>query len=220
MKENLFEMHAHTSEVSTCATAKAEDVIKIYYESGYKGLVLTDHMNASTFSGMENASWREIIEHYLTGYRKIKSVAPPDFTVLLGMELTFSQNYNDYLVYGIDEDFLYNNENLMDMGISDFRKLADKNNLMIFQAHPFRVCMTVTDPNLLDGIEVYNGNSSHNSNNDIANLWADKYGLKKVSGSDFHYFWGMAPGGVYFQNEIKSNADLINALHSNEYALR
>ena len=220
MKENLFEMHVHTSEVSTCAILSAEEVIKKYSESGYKGLVLTDHMNERTFRNMSNPQWHDMVEHYLSGYRKMKSILIPDFTVLLGMEITFKENFNDYLIYGLDEDFLFNNGNLMDLGIREFRKLADKNNLLVFQAHPFRVDMTVTDPYLLDGIEIYNGNSSHNSSNDIANIWADKFGLRKISGSDFHYFWGMAPGGLIFEDTIKDNKDLTEALRNNRFRIK
>lgn len=213
-------MHVHTSEVSTCAVLKAEEVMKKYSLAGYNGLVLTDHMNQRTFKDLSLTDWHDLVDYYLRGYRIMKSIKIPDFTVLLGMEITFNDYLNDYLVYGLEEDFLYNNSNLMEIDIREFRKLADKNNLMIFQAHPFRVDTVITEPYLLDGIEVYNGNSSHNSNNDIADLWAEKYGLRKISGSDFHHFWGMAPGGVKFEDEIKNNNDLIQALKHNRFKLK
>ena len=47
--EYLFEMHTHTKEVSTCAVAYAEDLIESYRNSDYKGIVMTNHLNASTF---------------------------------------------------------------------------------------------------------------------------------------------------------------------------
>ncbi|MEG1887612.1 MAG: PHP domain-containing protein [Oscillospiraceae bacterium] len=218
--KNLFEMHVHSAEVSNCAVMKAAQVLSHYYESGYNGLVLTDHMNIYTFKNMKGSPWKKMIDHYLDGYHVMTALAPKDFTVLLGMEITFRANDNDYLVYGLDEDFLYNNENLMDMNIADFRHLADENNLLVFQAHPFRKDMTITNPYLLDGIEVYNGNSSHNSSNDIADLWADKYNLRKMSGSDFHFFWGMSPGGAYFKCPILNNSDLVRAIRDNDYTLR
>lgn len=36
-----------------------------------------------------------------------------DFTVLLGMELRHYGTANDYLIYGIDEEFLYSSGDLM-----------------------------------------------------------------------------------------------------------
>lgn len=220
MKGFLFEMHAHTAEVSACGVKGAAEVFKMYHDAGYDGIIVTDHLKSGTFKSIKNLGWEKKVEHYLEGYRIMKSLVNDDFCVLLGMEVTFAENDNDYLVYGFDEDFLFNNINLLEMNLAKFKRLAEKNNLLVFQAHPFRDNMTIVDPFLLDGIEVYNGNSSHNSRNDIANLWADKFGLRKVSSSDFHNFWGMMPGGVYFKNKIKNNKDLVEALKNNEYTLK
>lgn len=57
---------------------------------------------------------------------------------------------------------------------------------MIYQAHPFRFGMKITNVKYLDGIEVCNRNIEHDSHNDIAALWAEKFGLKKTAGSDHH----------------------------------
>lgn len=50
---------------------------------------------------------------------------------------------------------------------------------MIYQAHPFRFGMKITNVKYLDGIEVCNRNIEHDSHNDIAALWAEKFGLKR-----------------------------------------
>ena len=42
------------------------------------------------------------------------------------------------------------------------------------------------EPDLLDGLEVFNGNNTHDSHNALADYWADMNGLIKTSGSDFH----------------------------------
>ena len=81
------------------------------------------------------------------------------------MELRNIYNMNDYLVFGVTEEFLlkYNNTdtNFLEMPIGEFSKIAHENGLLLFQAHPFRNHMTITDHNLLDGIEVYNGCVRH-----------------------------------------------------------
>ena len=220
MTEFLLEMHTHTSEVSPCAFIPAIQIAELYKNENYNGIVITDHMCSHTFRNMPNSTWKEKVDYFLNGYRFAKSCSTNDFTVLLGMEICFSNETNDYLVYGLDENFLFNNQNLIELGIKKFRTIANEYGLLIFQAHPFRKGMRITDYRLLDGIEVYNGNSSHNSSNEIAMAWADKYNLKKVSGSDFHCFWGMHPGGIYFTGEIKTNAELLQALRKNEYKLR
>ena len=45
-------------------------------------------------------------------------------------------------------------------------------------------------------MEVYNGNPRHNSHNDRALEYAEKYVLRQLSGSDFHHPEDLARGGV------------------------
>lgn len=220
MADFLLEMHAHTSEVSPCAFLSAQEVVEKYKGERYNGIVITNHMCGHTFRNISNSTWEEKINYFLTGYRLARSYSGDDFSVLLGMEICFTSEPNDYLVYGLDESFLYKNEDMLQMGLKNFKDLAKKNGLLVFQAHPFRKGMCISDYRLLDGIEVYNGNSSHNSSNDIAMAWADKFSLRKISGSDFHYFFGMYPGGIFFPSKIKTNAELLQALRVNNYKLR
>lgn len=223
MSKFLLETHAHTSEVSRCAQAPAANVVSAYEAAGYDGIVITDHMSGGSVGRLKNSSWDEKVDYFLNGYKEAKKAAESSgkgLTVLLGMELCFNKSQNDYLVYGIDEDFLRRSGDLTALNLKSFRQIADENGLIVFQAHPFRVGMSVADYRLLDGIEVYNGNSSHNSSNDVAEFWADKYGLLKSSGSDYHGMWGMKPGGIYFNSPVKTNAELIAALRANNYLLK
>lgn len=220
MREYLFEMHAHTGEVSPCAQVQARELVERYIGEGYDGLVVTDHMSPAVFSGHNEAAWEEKVALFLSGYRKARDAAGGRITVLCGMEIAFQNETNDYLVYGITENFLLTNPELLTLGLKRFSLLAASENLLVFQAHPFRMNMKVANWRLLDGIEVYNGNSSHNSNNDIARLWAEKHRLRMLSGSDFHRFFGMSPGGVYFPEEINNNRELVAALNKNEYRLK
>lgn len=141
---------------------------------------------------------------------------------MLGMELRFNKpgNINDYLVYGVTESFLYNTPELLDMSVRDFSILAHKHKMLIYQAHPFRVGMTVVNPKYLNGIEVYNGNPRHRSSNSIADIWANKFGLLKSSGSDYHQTEDLARGGMYFSNEIKTNDELVRELIHGEQKLK
>lgn len=223
MKQYLYEMHAHTSEVSPCSTVPADVMVKTYIESGYSGIVITNHFSRHIFNrGSDypsyDASWKEKVDYFLTGYQKAKEAAPADFTVLLGMEIAFLENDNDYLVYGLDENFLYENENLLEMGIKKFSELAHEHGLVVYQAHPFRDRMRVTIPTLLDGVEVHNGHPRHDSRNDIALHWAKKFGLKMVSGTDCHVLGEHARGGIIVPERILDNQQLLAALDG-EFAM-
>lgn len=219
MAEFKYEMHCHTSEVSPCARVCAREVVEAYIGAGYDGIVITDHFSPHTFMKQRSLRVSEMIDYYLRGYNEARRAAGGKISVFLGMELTFYETANDYLVYGLTEDFLRRYPNIMDMGFERFSKLAHENGLIIFQAHPFRNDMTIINPNLLDGIEVYNGNGRHDSRNDIALMWARKFGLKMISGSDYHQKEDVALGGIITKSKIKDEKMLAEVIASGETEL-
>lgn len=224
MKKYLYEMHFHTKNTSNCANVKAEDAVEEYIKAGYDGIVVTDHLSPSTYMkyGRELLPWKKKVDFFLRGYKAAKKTANGRIDVLLGMELRFrtSEGDNDYLVYGINEEFLYNTPNLLEMNIRKFYELAHKNGFLVFQAHPFRVGMKVTNPKFLDGIEIFNGNPRHNSSNDIAEMWAKKYDLMVTSGSDYHEYEDLGTGGILFNKEIKDNKTLVDELLKKDYEIK
>lgn len=90
---------------------------------------------------------------------------------------------------------------------------------MIYQAHPFRFGMKITNVKYLDGIEVCNRNIEHDSHNDIAALWAEKFGLKKTAGSDHHQKGNEGLAGIISRREITSNKILLDTLANQDYTL-
>lgn len=223
MSEYLFEMHAHTNDVSRCAVSTPEELAELYKKTDYAGIVLTNHMNPWTFkiNDLENKPWKDKAEHFISGYRHLKNAAGNDLIILLGMEIRFYDHPNDYLVYGVTEDFIKNNGDLMALNPKSFSKLAHENGLLFLQAHPFRRDMQVEDWKILDGYEVFNGNPRHYSSNEIAEEWAKMHNKNiVVSGSDFHEEEDVAHGGVYFKEPVNNNDDLLCQLRSGSYRLK
>ena len=72
--------------------------------------------------------------------------------------------------------------------------------------------MTQAPPELLDGIEVFNGNPRHNSRNELALEYAEKNGLLKLSGSDFHQRQDLARGGILVPEEISNPLQLVDSM--------
>lgn len=222
-KEYLFEMHAHSSEVSACAKVPVEEIADVYPKAGYDGIILTNHVNGSTFRhvGLEDAPWSEKAEFFLSAYYRLKKLCEGKMTVLLGAEISFKGSWNDYLVYGITEDFIRNMGDVRKMSYEDFSKIAHENGFLFLQAHPFRVDMMISDPDYLDGYEIFNGNPRHNSSNHIAKRWAEDHGKTIVtSGSDFHEHGDSITGGIYFANPINNNDDLLRELRAGNYRLK
>lgn len=214
--EYKYELHCHTGCVSRCGRVEPEEIVKLYKEKGYNGIVATDHYSPMTFE--PNWAPQRQIDFYLEGYRRMKAAAGDDFTVLLGMELRHYWTANDYLIYGIDEEFLYNAGNLMLPWEEKIYKMAKQKGYLVYQAHPFRIGMRRCNPDFIDGVEVYNGKTDKKCN-DRALEWAKENGKLMVSGSDFHVVKNLARGGIITTEPIKSNTDLLKVLKSQKFEM-
>jgi hypothetical protein len=211
--------------VSSCATIKPEEIVDHFVSEGYSTLVLTNHLSRFTYKSkakgdLSSWTWDEKINYYLNGYYDLCRAAEGRLCVLLGVELRSNVDENDYLIYGVEEDFLRTSYDLIDRKIADISAMTHERGYLLFGAHPFRNNMRVTTPTLLDGIEVFNGNVKHDSRNDIARLWAEKFSLIAISGSDFHHLSdGLPTGGIITDSPITSNAELLDILRSGNYEL-
>jgi hypothetical protein len=217
-----IELHAHSSESSRCGSIGAAELVKIYKEAGYSALVLTDHYYARFFDKISDLSWEKQLEKYLKGYKKAKNIADKlDFKIFLGIEIKFDNDPNEYLVYGLKEEFLLNHPNLHHLDLESFKTIVERleEDILIFQAHPYRSSMAPADIKLLDGLEVYNGNPRHNSQNDKAFTYAEKHDLKMISGSDFHEYEDLALGGIVSEKLPVTISELCNLLKNDDYNL-
>lgn len=214
-----YELHCHTKEVSVCAVTPVAELVKAYKDAGYSGIVLTDHYSPMTFTITELFNKKKAMDHYLKAYREAKKYETEDFTVLLGMELRFYATVNDYLVYGVTEEMLYELPFLLKTYIKRASKLLRERGCLFLQAHPFRKLITRADPQHLDGVEVFNGKASEEANN-LSLEWAKSINAPVMtSGSDCHRETGVALGGIITKEPIKSNDDLIRILKSGEFEL-
>jgi len=215
-----FDTHIHTSETSHCGEISAKETVRLYKEAGYDGICITDHYYKSYFENMGNISWEEKIDIYLKGYKNACTEGERvNLNIILGTEITFVGSPNDYLIFGVTEEFLFENPELYSYNMSDFRKLIDKYGMLIYQAHPFRPYITPQLPIFLDGIEVYNANPRHNPRNELAYKYALDNNLKMSSGSDCHQAGDVGRGGIITEERITTSEELINILISKQIEL-
>ncbi|MCL1796575.1 MAG: GNAT family N-acetyltransferase, partial [Clostridia bacterium] len=93
----------------------------------------------------------------------------------------------DYLVYGpAEEDILDLPDDICEKGPYDFHRLTQDKGWMVYQAHPFRQKMLPTHPRDIDGMETFNGNPRHDSQNRLATAFATRHSLHTIAGSDIH----------------------------------
>lgn len=213
------ELHCHSKDASGCAHESAEGIVEKYKKYGYTTICLTNHF--TPFPDMEDPEkWAANVEHKYAAYEKLKALAGDDLNILFGLEFRFVQNSNDYLVFGFDKDYLINHGcDILKMGVHRFTEMARQDGIITIQAHPFRYGMTTTPPDHVDGIEIFNGHPGHNSNNDIAEAWAKKYGKIVTSGTDHHDPHHIPDGGIITDVPITSVEQFVNILKSGEYEL-
>lgn len=230
-----LELHCHNREVSACSDCPAEKLIEIYRSAGYSGIVSTNHINRGTYQHMEEKSWEEKVDYFMAGFDALRTAAGKGFDVLLGCEINLSPVVplsrelqekgwsayvpNDYLIYGVTEKWLRETGDMRYMPLEELRRRAREAGFLIVHAHPFRVGTVMKHPDLFDGYEVYNGNPRHNSNNDLADAWADLRGKIKTGGTDFHKAEDWPQGGIETKSRIRDNESLLRTLRSGEYQL-
>ena len=198
MEGFLFDPHTHTAETSKCGHLPAAEVVDRYVRSGFSGLVVTDHLHPEYLSRIDkDHDWNKAMDHYLSGYHASKKRGDEvGFQVILGTELRFPENDNDYLVYGIDEDWLRSNPYVCCMSAREFwQKFHDQ--VLIIHAHPYRDGNTVVFEDAVHGTEIINGNPRHDNHNDLALDLARRHpGFFRLAGSDTHQAGDEARAGV------------------------
>jgi hypothetical protein len=188
----------------------------MYRDAGYQGMVFTDHFNAGNLDPYGEISWEEKIDRYLAGYRNAVPVAKQlDMDVFWGIEIRFTENDNDYLVYGIDDGFLKEHEDILSWSITRFmQSLAHRDDVLVYQAHPYRAGCAPLMPIVVDGFEIYNGNPRHDSRNGTAASVAEENRLLILSGSDFHRPGDLATGGVAFPRRVSTIDEFVEMIRT------
>lgn len=210
----LYETHLHTCEASKCGRLHGEDYIPYMIGRGYSGLIVTDHFFNGNTCVNSDLSWEERVNSYCSGYeRALKAAEGTDFTVMFGVEFNFIKD--EYLLYGIDKQWLLDNECIMKMTRHELFDAVHKAGGIMVQAHPFRERDYLTSiklsPDTADAIEVYNAANSANMNA-LAFEYCEKLGLPMTSGSDIHNYRPDDMGGMLFEKRIGSIDEYIDAV--------
>ncbi len=216
----LLDTHVHTKEVSPCGQVAAKTIVSMYKKAGYNCLIITDHLSSYYPVMRSSLSWKQKIDLFFSGYDAAKSFGKQvGLTVFPGFEITFDNNQNDYLVYGITKSWLYEHENIHSTDIKYFSTITNKIDLLIIQAHPFRHKLSPQKSSCIHGVEVYNGSPRHNSENSKAKKYADKHNLISTSGSDFHRPEDCARGGMILKQPISHIKEFIQILKTDSPGL-
>ncbi len=215
------ELHAHTLPVSTCADFSAEEVVKTYADLGFDSVAITNHYTfeyrMSRFN--EEPGAELFTKWYLKDFRDAKKAGEKyGINVILGAEIRFEENHNDYLVYGINQKILEKIYDALPKGIAEFKKNEALKDVLIIQAHPNRNGMTDIDSSYIDGMEVFNMHSGHNGRNAKTIKRAKEDNLKVLTiGSDYHHEGGAGICAIRTKKPIKDTYELSDVLRKGDY---
>ena len=218
------ELHCHCAPVSTCANITPEAVVEKMLRCGYSSVVLTNHLSHATFHAKDtnyhgSDDWQEKLDFYFAGIEALRRAANGRLHVLWGVETCLDGTKTDYLIHGLDEAFYRAHPDLLQTDIETLSARGREAGGLFYQAHPFRDKIIVTNPALLDGIEAYNAHPHHDSRNDIAAMWAKKFSLREIGGSDLHHPQHDPTSGILTDAPITTNEQLLAVLKSGAYEI-
>ncbi|MBQ7247696.1 MAG: PHP domain-containing protein [Lachnospiraceae bacterium] len=221
-KKYRYETHLHTSPVSRCAGATAEENVLFYKSKGYDGIFVTNHFIDGNINIDHNIPYEERIRFYFSDYHKAALIGEREgLKVFPGVEMSYLGT--DFLVYGPDEDWYLSHPEIESMKKSEELAMLRSEGALVIQAHPFREEGYIDHirlfPRQVDGVEVINANRPDFQNN-MAGIYAREYGLLRLAGSDNHHASQIARlAGVDCSRPLDSVEDFIAAVRAGDLTI-
>ena len=210
-----IDAHCHTNPGSSCSEISPKMLIDIYKKNGVNAVCVTNHLSPEYFLKGKEAALKNFMGDFNEAYEYGKKEG---ITVILGLEIRFTENSNDYLVYGIDEEFVEKACDYIDKGIEVFYKEMKNDKNIILQAHPFRNGMVLAKPQCLDGVETFNMHPNHNSRVAVASKYALEHkNFIVTAGTDFHHIGHEALGLTATKTLPKDSFEFAELLKSKDY---
>ncbi len=219
------ELHCHTKEMSGCASETAAGMIDKYVENGYTTVVLTNHCENTRIHAPEEYRYRydsyeELINKIYDAIEYTRSLAGDRLHIVDGFELCNCVTENDYLIYGLSREQALG----FDLCFSDIWDVADYVRScggVIIQAHPMRLGMTLIEPELVDGYEVYN---THNKPfmNPMVRQWISNLGVEDkilTAGNDHHDPEDIPTAGILTDKPITNSEELVAVLKAKDFII-
>ena len=216
----LYETHLHTYPVSGCSKASVRECVEFYKNMGYKGLFITNHFIDGNMNYSRSAPYAERIEFYFSDYEEGKRIGEElGIDVFCGIETSYGGT--DFLVYGLDKAWFLAHPEIAEMKKSRQLPYYMENGALVIQAHPFREAGYIDHirlfPRCVHGVEATN-TSRIGFENEMARIYAEKYNLIQIAGSDNHVGAGCRRlGGIKTFEPIADELDMVAKVKNGEF---
>lgn len=212
-----YELHLHSSLTSKCAVSSSVEYVKRAVETGYAGMVFTNHFFRGNSAIDKSIAWCDFVEFYKKDWEMAKEEGDKlGIDVIFGVEEGYGKG-KECLIYGLSPKDFAECPEFPKMPIAEISEFVRSKNGFIACAHPFRVRGYITDPDeepiaeYFDGVEVYNrGNAPEE--NIKAMEFAKKHDLICISGGDTHSVDSFGAAGVVLPERAADGKQLCRLL--------
>jgi len=216
-----YDLHVHTAEGSACGHSPGAEMADFYKEKGYAGIVVTDHFFTGNTKPDRSLPWKDWLAAFKTGYEKAKARGDEiGLTVFYGWEHSF--HGNDFLTFGLDNDWLEERPEIVGLDIVDYLNLVRGAGAFVSHAHPFFEARYIPYIRLLprhvDAVEVMNAPKGEFINR-MALHYARAYDLIETGGPDCHSTSATALSGIELDHPVSSIQELIAVLRNREHRI-
>lgn len=183
-----YETHLHTAPVSICAKASVQETLEFYKQMDYDGIFITNHFLDGNINLPADTPYEEGIHFYFSDYEKALALGNElGIKVFCGVEISYGGT--DFLVYGPDKAWYLSHPEIMDLPQRQKLRFLMDSGALVIQAHPYREANYIDHirlyPRDVHGVEVINACRTEGEN-EMAEIYAEHYGLLKFAGSDNH----------------------------------
>jgi histidinol phosphatase-like PHP family hydrolase len=219
----LYETHLHTVQGSACGVSRGRDYIKRYRDSGFSGIIVTDHFFNGNTAIDRDLPWKQWVEQFCRGYEETRNEGErAGLDVFFGWEETYKGD--DYLIYGLDRAWLMAHPESAHWSRKEQFDAVHAAGGCVVQAHPFRAAYYIKTihlaPELVDAVEIANG-CNQNEWDALASEYARRIGLPVTAGSDIHNVDQFNEGdifGVYLDKKLETIQDYVAAIRDKAVA--
>ncbi len=217
----LCEMHLHSSDVSMCGKVDRKEQIDFYKGLGYNGVFFTDHFWRGNCK-IRDLEWQERVRIYKECHESAREYGKSvGVDVFFGFEL--AEGRSDFLIYGIDTDYLTAHPELENMDIHELLDTFRRDGGLVIQAHPFREARWIKNitlyPANVDGVETVNTHNLTERADKMAEVYAEAYDLIGIAGSDYHADRMHAFCGLVFDNVPSGEREIIDLIRARNFSI-
>ena len=219
-----YELHMHTSESSKCGHCTIGEIIHRYWELGYTGAVIANHFYRGNTCIDRELPWEEFVEQYSRCYYEGQKIAEElDFDLLFGVEEGYGGG-KEFLVYGIEPQFLKDRPQLRGATLEVWSKEVREHGGFLAYAHPFRTrayienSREIPDVSLVDGIELYNYGDNQEDQEKALEIFGNSSKVL-IAGSDKHGVNFEDANGILLPRRARTGTELVSYLKTKNFSI-